>query len=71
MIQLGRPPHRIDLLTGITGVTFDEAFASRESATLDGTNVWFIGRDALLKNKGIAITRSDAVFRNDGLERIW
>ncbi|MCI0447636.1 hypothetical protein L0152_31035 [bacterium] len=28
VIQLGRPPSRIDLLTSITGVTFDEAWAS-------------------------------------------
>jgi hypothetical protein len=28
--QFGRPPNRIDLLTSIDGVTFDEAWATRE-----------------------------------------
>lgn len=36
VVQIGRAPNRIDLLTGITGVTPDEAFASRVEAILDG-----------------------------------
>ena len=35
VIQLGYPPNRIDLLTGISGVTFDEVWQSRENGTLD------------------------------------
>jgi hypothetical protein len=49
--QIGLPPRRIDLMTAITGVTFDEAWASRISAEVDGRAVSFIGRAALLKNK--------------------
>lgn len=49
--QLGRPPNRIDLITEISGVSFDEAFASRVDATLDGLAVQIIGRGPLLKNK--------------------
>ena len=30
IIQLGNPPNRIDLLTRISGVTFDEAWPARE-----------------------------------------
>src|SRR5687768_15736949 len=33
VVQIGRPPNRIDLLTGISGIGFDEAVAS--SATAD------------------------------------
>jgi hypothetical protein len=29
VIQLGREPNRIDILTGISGVTFDEAWGNR------------------------------------------
>jgi hypothetical protein len=29
IIQLGRPPNRIDLLTGIAGVKFEEACSTR------------------------------------------
>jgi hypothetical protein len=49
--QIGLPPRRIDIMTEITGVTFDEAWASRVTAEIDGRAVAFIGRDALLKNK--------------------
>ena|SRR5215472_6980526 len=33
VIQLGREPNRIDILTGISGVTFDEAWDQREQGT--------------------------------------
>lgn len=51
IVQLGRPPHRIDLLTSISGVNFDEAWASKASGRLDDQNVWYLGRDALVTNK--------------------
>jgi hypothetical protein len=49
--QLGLPPRRIDMLTEISGVTFDEAWGSRATAEVEGRTVSFIGREALLKNK--------------------
>jgi hypothetical protein len=49
--QIGLPPRRIDIMTEISGVTFDEAWASRVTAEVEGRSVGFIGRDALLKNK--------------------
>ena len=51
VIQLGLAPNRIDLLTSISGVTFDEAARSATTASLDGLPVPIIGRSALLKNK--------------------
>ena len=51
MIQLGRPPNRIDLLTSITGVSSDEAFATKLPAELDGIPVFVLSRDALIRNK--------------------
>ena len=51
MIQLGRPPNRIDLLTGIYGVSFDEVWQARVSYELDGIPIAMIGREALIKNK--------------------
>ena len=51
MIQLGRAPNRIDLLTSISGVTTDEAFADKVSAVLDGVPVSVLSRDALSRNK--------------------
>ncbi|TAG04651.1 MAG: hypothetical protein EAZ43_03955 [Betaproteobacteria bacterium] len=34
MVQLGYPPARIDLLTAIDGVSFDECFAARRAERL-------------------------------------
>lgn len=51
VLQLGVPPQRIDLITSISGVTFEEAWESRIEADLDGIPVRFIGRAPLLRNK--------------------
>jgi hypothetical protein len=51
LIQLGRAPTRIGLLTSISGVTGEEAFASKVSADLDGNRVFVLGKDALIRNK--------------------
>jgi hypothetical protein len=51
VIQLGRTPNRIDLLTSISGVSLDEAFSSKVSAKLDGVPVAFLARDHLIANK--------------------
>jgi hypothetical protein len=50
-IQLGRAPNRIDLLTSISGVTTDDAFATKISAMLDGIPIFILGKDALIRNK--------------------
>jgi hypothetical protein len=51
LIQLGRAPTRIDLLTSIRGVSSEKAFASKVSAELDGIPVFFLGKDALVQKK--------------------
>ncbi len=52
--QIGLPPRRIDVMTEISGVTFDEAWETRVPAEVDGRTIAFIGRAALLKNKHAA-----------------
>ncbi len=51
IIQLGYPPLRIDLLTTIDGVTFDECYNNRKIVDIEGLSVNFIGFQDLLKNK--------------------
>jgi hypothetical protein len=51
VIQLGYEPNRIDLMTSLTGVSFDEAWEGRAAGRLDEIPVYFIGRAALLRNK--------------------
>jgi hypothetical protein len=49
--QIGLPPRRIDVLTSISGVSFEEAWASRVAATVEGRVIHFIGREMFLRNK--------------------
>jgi hypothetical protein len=49
--QIGLPPRRVDIMTAISGLTFDEVWASRVTAEIAGRPVSFIGRAALLRNK--------------------
>lgn len=51
VFMLGRTPYRIDVLTGIDGVTFAEAWKSRVSIQLTDNVVQVIGRSALMANK--------------------
>ena len=51
VVQLGRPPHRIDILTSITGVDFTQAWQTKVAALLDGLPVSFISKEFLIVNK--------------------
>ena len=51
IVQLGVPPNRIDLITCITGVSFDEAWAGRQHGELDGVPVAFLSKECLIRNK--------------------
>lgn len=51
VVQLGVEPHRMDLMTSISGVAFEEAWNSREYGDLDGMQVPFISRELLKRNK--------------------
>jgi hypothetical protein len=52
--QVGLPPCRVDVLTSIDGVTFDEAWAGRVPGRLGGVEVGFLGREALIRNERAA-----------------
>lgn len=51
IIQLGVEPCRIDLLTGIDGVEFDEAWGRRVTITLGELEIYVLSKGDLLKNK--------------------
>ena len=61
VVQLGYEPNRIDLMSSVSGVTFDEAWAGRVLGQLDGVPVSFIGRAALLRNKDAAGRSKDLI----------
>lgn len=51
MIQMGYPPFRIDVLTSIDGVTFDEAYADRIRYDYEGFLINVIHLNHLRRNK--------------------
>lgn len=51
VVQLGHAPKRIDLLTSIDGVDFDECWATRREIDIEGTAVPFIDVEHLVANK--------------------
>jgi hypothetical protein len=54
VVRLGRPPVAIDLLTKISGVSFDAAWRGRLRARLDDLAVSFLGRKEYVRNKRAA-----------------
>ena len=51
VIQLGMPPVRIDLLTSLTGLTWDDAVKGELKGELGGVPVLFLGKKEYIKNK--------------------
>lgn len=51
VFQIGVAPRRIDILTAIDGVTFDEAWPERETLPIEGLMVPVLSRRHLAQNK--------------------
>lgn len=51
VIQLGNPPNRIDLLTELTGVKFEECYKSKQTVTIKNFSIHYIDLQHLKKNK--------------------
>ena len=51
IVQLGRAPNRIDVLTSLTGVSTDEALAGKIAADLDGVSTFVLSKRHLIQNK--------------------
>lgn len=49
--QFGLPPNRIDVLTGVSGLTFERAWPNHVAETLEGVRVPVIGLVDLITNK--------------------
>ena len=59
VIQLGHPPVRVDLITSITGVSWTEAAAGRQSGKYGDIPVYFLGRKEFLLNKRALARKKD------------
>jgi len=51
VIQLGYPPLRIDIMTTIDGVSFDDAWSRRVESRYGNQRVYFISKEDLIANK--------------------
>ena len=51
IFQIGVAPCRIDLITHIDGVDFNNAYPSRTTIVMEGLNLPFISKENLIKNK--------------------
>ena len=51
VFQIGVPPGRIDILTELTGLTFAEAWPTRDAGRFGELSVDFLGREAFIQNK--------------------
>ncbi len=51
VVQLGVPPVRVDIITSISGVTWEEAVSGRVQGKYGNTSVYYIGRDQFIENK--------------------
>ncbi len=52
--QMGQPPRRIDLLTSIDGVSWEDVAAGRVLREVDGLRVPYLGRAEFVRNKRAA-----------------
>ena len=59
--QIGVPPLRIDVITAIDGVTFEEAWTERVELSLDGVRAQIIGKAKLIQNKNSSGRDQDLV----------
>lgn len=51
VVQLGVPPVRIDLITSISGVSWEDVYAGRSPGMYGDVPVNYIGRQEFVKNK--------------------
>ena len=51
VVQLGEAPVRVDIITSITGVTWEEAYTNREEGIYGDVAVCYIGKKEFILNK--------------------
>lgn len=59
VVQLGVPPVRVDLITSLTGVSWDAAYDGRVEGVYGEVPVFYLGREQFLSNKRALGRRKD------------
>jgi len=61
VVELGYPPNRVDLLSGLSGVDTEKVWKTRVKGTYQGHPAYFISRQCLLENKRAAGRGQDSL----------
>lgn len=59
VVQLGVPPIRIDLITSISGVAWEDADAHKEAAQYGDVPVFYLGKGEFIRNKAATGRKKD------------
>lgn len=51
VVEIGREPRKIQVLTGIDGVSFEDAWSGRVEVEMNGMTLKFLGKQELIANK--------------------
>ena len=59
--QIGLPPRRIDILTQVSGLSFEDVWETKVGMVVGDVKVFFIGREAMITNKRASGRTKDLV----------
>ena len=68
ILQIGLPPNRVDILTRLAGLSFDEAWEGRVQGRYGDQVAWFLSRAHLIRNKR-AVGRTQDLADVEALEQ--
>jgi hypothetical protein len=71
IVQIGRPPRRINVITSVSGLDFDDAWKNRTIVEIEGLSISVLGREDLVRNKKVVGRPQDLadVKRLESLDR--
>jgi predicted nucleotidyltransferase len=61
VIEIGREPMKIQVLTGIDGISFERCRSDRILVNVSGLEIPFIGFESLLANKAASLRNKDRI----------
>jgi predicted nucleotidyltransferase len=59
IIRMGIPPYRIEIITSVSGVKFEDCYPARITKKIDGIDIHFISKRDLINNKKAAGRNKD------------
>ncbi len=59
IIQLGVPPVRVDIVTSLTGVSWDDIASGREKSLYGDVSTYYIGKKEFIRNKRASGRKKD------------